>query len=102
MSYTVLFLLAVGAVTVTLLTNKWLTKQHAKYKATRFARGYTFAMDTLLSGTLTPHELLEQAHNPFGIDEFDRGIKQAVHDYLTDKKHVQDTTSREDLTDVAG
>lgn len=83
MSNIVLSVLAIGATSATLLTHKWLAKQHAKYRASRFSHGYKFAKVILLSGEITPHELLAQASNPFDIDEFDRGIRQAVLDHNT-------------------
>lgn len=75
-----------------LLIRAWASASLSKARLRALDAGYKFAKSKLISGELTPDALLDMAHNAFDVNDFDRGVMKAVHDYLDDKRKINDVT----------
>jgi hypothetical protein len=69
----------------------WAAARSTSTKLSVYDRGYDFARKKPLSGELTANQLLEKAHTGLsGLPDFDRGVKQAVRDYVSDARKIND------------
>jgi predicted metallopeptidase len=76
------FAVVVAGTCLYIVVTRLFSMNSTTSKVNLYNRGYVHAASTLLRNESTPDSLLELAHNPFHQNEFDEGIKQAVHDFI--------------------